>query len=202
LDGLGGAVRTINGAFGVTIGVWTISGVIFGVGVGVGVLTIGTRTIGDVNVGVGVGILISGVRRIGPVNVGVGVGVNVGRGVNLGGNVNVGVGVGNGVNFGANVSVGVGVLKIGGARVGVGTGTSAGMQPGPPRRDGMKPGGQGVGPTGGRNTPQIVLPLIHCWVSPLGHSVGGCGRHDHRPSRQFGCPFGHGIGGGGLPPQT
>jgi hypothetical protein len=187
---VGAAVWTIIGVLGVMIGVRTISGVNFGVGVGKGVLTIGIRTIGDVSVGVGVGVLMIGVRKTVPVGVGsgVGLGVNVGSGVSFGGNVSVGVGVG--------------VLKIGGAKVGVGTGTSAGTQPGPPCRDGTKPRGQGVGPTGGRNTPQISLPLIHCWVSPLGHDGGGGGKHDHWPLRQFGCPLGHGLGGGGLPPQT
>ena len=131
-----------------------------------------------------------GVRRTGPLSVGSGVGadVNFGRGVNLGRRVSVGVGVG--------------VLKIGGANVGVGTGARAGMQADPPWRDGINPSGQGVGPTGRRNTPQISLPLIHCWVSPLGHDGGGGGRQDHWPLRQFGCPLGHGTGGGGLPPQT
>ena len=209
---IGACVRRITGAFGVTTGVWTISGVNFGVGPGVGVLTSGTRTIGDVSVGVGVGVLISGVRMTGPVSVGsgVGAGVRVGSGVNFGGNVSVGVGVGvkvgRGVNFGGNVSVGVGVgvgvLKIGGAKVGVGAGACVGMQAGPPSRDGMKPGGQGVGPTGGWNTPQISLPLIHCGRSSRGQDGGGGGRQAHWPPRQFGCPLGQGIGGGGLPPQT
>ena len=162
-------------------------------------------------------------RRVRQRQVGEGVGVNVGSGVSFGpgsgvcGSVSVG---------GASASMsaaavrprqrrvrqrqgrrGVGVSRrflsmIGGARVGGGTGTCAGMQVGPPWRDGMKPGGQGVGPTGGRNTPQIGLPLIHCGVWPGGHDGGGGGRHDHWPLRQFGWPSGHGAGGGGLPPQT
>jgi len=127
-----------------------------------------------------------------------GVGVNVASGVCGIFNVGVGVGVGKGVSFGPGGGV-WGRINVG---VGVGTGTCAGTQPGPPWRDGMKPNGQGVGPTGGRNTPQIALPLIHCGRWSPGHDEGGGGRHDHWPLRQFGRPLGHGIGGGGLPPQT
>jgi hypothetical protein len=127
-----------------------------------------------------------------------GVGVNVASGVCGIFNVGVGVGVGKGVSFGPGGGV-WGRINVG---VGVGTGTCAGTQPGPPWRDGMKPNGQGVGPTGGRNTPQIALPLIHCGRWSPGHDEGGGGRHDHWPLRQFGWPLAHGIGGGGLPPQT
>ena len=188
LDGLGGAarigrsmtvgcaVRTITGVFGVTSGVRTISGVNLGVGVGVGVLTIGTRMIG--------------VRRTGPLSAGSGVGARRqlrqrrqprqtrqrrGR------------------RRRPEDRRRQRRRRHGRARRDAG---------GPARRDGINPSGQGVGPTGRRNTPQISLPLIHCWVSPLGHDGGGGGRQDHRPLRQFGCPLGHGTGGGGLPPQT
>lgn len=113
---IGGAVWTISGVFGVTSGVRTISGVNFGVGLGVGVLTSGVRMTGDVSVGSGVG-------------------VNVGSGVSFGGRSPVGVGVGGSVNVGSGVriggrgpvGVGVGSLMIGGARVGVGPGMRSGM---------------------------------------------------------------------------
>ena len=46
-------------------------------------------------------------------------------------------------------------------------------------RGGMKPGGQGEGPIGGRGAPQFDLPLLHSGGSPGGQDGGGGGRHPH-----------------------